>query len=361
MFKKVLQTLGIILVILILALATFLTFGVYHPDDVEAMDVTCPDDAPQLQPGQPLKVLTWNAQTMSGKNYVFWSDLPTNDGPDDQPTPEDITLTLEEVARVIIAENPDIILLQELDNGADRTYNEDQLARLLDLLPAEYACYTSTYSWKAAYVPHPRIGGSVGWMEAIVSKYQITTAERLNLPVAEKPWLETQFGIKPAILAAHLPMSGGGDFVAATLHLDVYVPGSDAKTLQIEQINQFLASLDARGTPWVLGGDFNLLPFDPAAHARLLPNHQPFYNAISEIKPLFDAYLAVPSQEEVIGKNYADWFTRWPNDPAISAPDRTLDYIFLPQTMVVGEHFVRSGDTLEISDHFPVVVVFEMP
>src|SRR5262245_1753713 len=151
--KKLFIGIGIVLGVLVLALAGFLIFGIYRPSDVEEMAVTCPADAPQLQPGQTLKVLTWNVQTMSGKNYVFWSDVPTNDRPDDQPSPEDITLTLEEVARVIVEENPDIILLQEIANGEARTYNEDQLARLLELLPDEYACSTSTFSWKAAYVP----------------------------------------------------------------------------------------------------------------------------------------------------------------------------------------------------------------
>lgn len=360
MFKKILKTLGLVLLVLILALAAFLAFGVYHPADVEAMEVSCPAEAPQLQPGQPVKVLTWNVQTMSGKNYVFFSDLPTNDGPDDRPSPEDITLTLEEVARIIIDENPDIILLQEVANGEARTDNENQFARLLELLPAEYACATSTFSWKAAYVPHPRIGGSVGWMEAIIAKYQISAANRYQLPVAQTDWLTAQFSIKPAILAATLPTSRG-DFIAATLHLDVYAPGSNAKDLQIAQINQFLADLDARGTPWVLGGDFNLLPFDDAAYARLLPSHQPSYNSVSEIKPLFDHFQAVPSQAEVTSPNYAAWLTRWPNDPAITAPDRTLDYIFFPTVATLGDHYVRQADTLRISDHLPVIAVAEVP
>ncbi len=289
MIKKIFIILALALATILVALIAFLTFGVYHPGEVEDMTVTCPDTAPKVQAGQTLKVLTWNVQTMSGKNYVFWSDVPTNDGPDDQPSPEDITLTLEEVARVIVDENPDIILLQEIDNGAKRTYNEDQLARLLELLPDEYACSTSTFSWKAAYVPHPRIGSSVGWMEAIVSKYQISTADRLNLPVAEKPFLEAQFGIKPAILAAHMPLAGGGEFVAATLHFDIYVEGSNAKDLQVAEVNEFLANLNASGASWVLGGDFNLLPFDDTAYSRLLPSHQPSYNSVSEINPLFDA------------------------------------------------------------------------
>jgi endonuclease/exonuclease/phosphatase family metal-dependent hydrolase len=360
-FKKILKGIGIILGVLIVAILGFLWFGIYRPADVETMGVTCPGSAPKVQAGQSLKVLTWNVQTMSGKNYVFWSDLPNNDGPDEKPSPADITMTLSEVARVIKDENPDIILIQEIDNGAERTGYEDQLARLQKLLPSEYACSTSAFDWWAAYVPHPRIRGKVAWMVAILSKYQISAAERHQLVISPSSWIETQFRIKPAILEAHLPIEQGGEFVASTLHLDLYVPGTNTKDLQIEQVNKLLAGLNDKNTPWVLGGDFNLLPYDEAAYQRLLPSHQKSYNPKSEIKPLFDTYQAVPSMQELTGADFAKWLTRFPNDPAIKAPDRTLDYLFFPQTIKIGDHYVRQADTLKISDHLPLIAVFQLP
>src|SRR3990167_2293941 len=101
MLKKALKWIGITLAIIVVALLAFLWFGTYHPADVEKIDVACPESAPKIQAGGSLKVLTWNVQSMSGKNYVFWSDLPNNDGPDEKPSPEDVTLTFEEVLRII--------------------------------------------------------------------------------------------------------------------------------------------------------------------------------------------------------------------------------------------------------------------
>lgn len=360
-FKKIIRWFGYFLLIVIIALSAFLWFGTYHPAEIESMSVTCPESAPTVDAGQSLKVLTWNVQTMSGKNYVFWSDLPNNDGPDEKPSPQDITLTLSETARIIKDENPDIILIQEIDNGAERTNYEDQLARLIELLPDDYVCSTSAFDWKAAYVPHPRIKGGVGWQVAILSKYKISAAERHQLAVPPSSIIEKPFRIKPAILAAHLPMTQGGEFVAMTVHLDLYVPGTDTKDVQLGQINQLLASLDAAGTPWVLGGDFNLLPFDDAAFERLPVEHQRSYNPQSEIKLIYDKHQAVPSIEEVTGAEFAQWFTRFPNDPAIPAPDRTLDYIFLSPAIIIGDHYVRLRDTLEISDHLPLISEIQLP
>ncbi|MFZ5877828.1 MAG: endonuclease/exonuclease/phosphatase family protein [Chloroflexota bacterium] len=357
---KFAQWVGVILLILLLALGGFLWFGNYHPARVEAMQVDCPAPSPKLEAGQTLKILTWNVQTMSGKNYVFWSDLPNNDGPDEKPSPEDVSATFEELVRVVREEAPDILLIQEIDNGAERTYYEDQLARLSAMLP-EYSCVTSAFDWKSAYVPHPRIHGSVGWKVAILSKYQISAAERIQLSTVDKSFLENQFKIQPAILKAMMPMTDGGEFAALTLHLDLYVPGTNAKDLQLAEIDQTLKELDAANIPWVLGGDFNLLPFDDAAYARLQTAQQRYYNPKSELKFLTDHYAVVPTLEETNGVDFANWLTRWPNDPSIPAPDRTLDYFFFSHLLSVGEHSVRMADTLHISDHLPVITKVQLP
>lgn len=359
-FISILRWTGILLLVIVLVLAGFLRFGNYHPKPVESAAVTCPENAPMLESGQTLKALTWNAQTMSGKNYVFWSDLPNNDGPDEKPSQEDITATFEETVRVIRDENPDIILIQEIDDGAERTYYEDQMTRLTEMLP-EYPCYTSVFDWKSAYVPHPRIHGSVGWKVAILSKYKISQAERIQLSTASKSFLENQFKIQPAILKAMMPTSDGGQFAALTLHLDLYVPGTNAKDIQLTETDNVLSELDAAGIPWVLGGDFNLLPYDAAAYTRLAPEQQKYYNPESEIKFLTDRYQVVPTIEEVTGADFAKWLTRWPNDPSIEGPDRTLDYFFLSDELEFGEHYVRIEDTLHISDHMPVIVEFQVP
>lgn len=357
---KMLRWIGVLILVVLLAAVGFLWFGNYHPAPVEKEALACPESTPVLEPGQTLKVLTWNVQTMSGKNYVFWSDLPNDDGPDDKPSPEDISLTFEETVRVIQAEQPDIIMIQEIDDGAERTYYEDQMTRLVEMLP-EYPCVTSTFSWKSVYVPHSRIQGSVGWKDAILSKYKITDAERIALSFAKSDPVTDQFKIKPALLKATMPVSDGSEFVALTVHLDLYVEGTNTKDVQLQEIDNVLVELNEAGIPWVLGGDFNLLPPDDAALSRLLPDHQKYYNTQSEIKYLFDRYQAVPSLEDVTGADFERWLTRWPNDPAIKGPDRTLDYFFLPDSLTLGRYYVRMEDTMRISDHLPVVVEFTLP
>ena len=167
--------------ILILVLLAGLLLGLiytltWRPAPREEMLVTCNSPAPLLVPGQALKVMTWNVQYLAGKRYVFWYDMADGSGTDDRPTPEDVAYNLDEVARVIRDEQPDIVLLQEVNDGAKNTDYHDQLALLQVRVTDLYPCSAEAFYWKADFVPHPRIAGSVGRQLATLSRYRIDRA-----------------------------------------------------------------------------------------------------------------------------------------------------------------------------------------
>jgi len=350
----------IILSLLLVALAGLVWAITFHPAPTQSEPVTCPSSAPVLQPGQKLTVLSYNVQFMAGKNYVFFFDMPDWDGPDERPSTQDITLTLNEVARVIQAEAPDVILLQEMDDGARRTDYEDQLARLLALLPPEYACHTSAVYWKAAFAPHPRIMGAVGMKLSIISKYRITQATRHQLALIPTDPLMQQFNVKRAILEARLPVEGEKDLVVLDTHLDAFAQGSDTMQKQVAYTHNLLSGLSQAGHPWLIGGDFNLLP--PGPQYTRLPEHQRvYYQPDSELAVLSDEYLSVPSVQDANGPDFAKWLTHYPNDPRVSGPDRTIDYIFYSDTLALVQGHIRQNDTQQISDHMPVIAEFKIP
>ena len=92
-------------------LATLIYSLTWRPEAKETLPVSCvAPRAPTLLPGQALKVMTWNVQYLAGKNYVFWYDTADGSGPDERPTVEDMAASLDEVARVIRDEQPDLLL-----------------------------------------------------------------------------------------------------------------------------------------------------------------------------------------------------------------------------------------------------------
>jgi len=331
----------------------------YHPKPVERLAVLGATNAPDLRPGQKLRVLTWNVQYMAGKNHRFFYE----GGRDERPSAEEIEATLAGVARVIREEEPDIVLLQEVDCRSGRTDHMDQVARLLALLPAEYTQHVSAFYHKAAFVPHPHILGAVGMELVTLSKYRIREALRHQLPLMPKDPLTRQFYFKRAILEARLPVAGGKDFVALNTHLDAWAAGTDTMSRQTAFAQALLEKLEDAGCTWCLGGDFNLLP-PGSAGQQLPPVERALFNSISELTPLFARYPAVPGASETGGPDFARWFTHFSN--RMPKPDRTIDYIFFSPFAKLGEHHVRQKDPgqaefLKLSDHFPVVLEVTLP
>jgi endonuclease/exonuclease/phosphatase family metal-dependent hydrolase len=353
----------VIALALLLALIGGLIYNVtWHPARHERMPVSCNarDAAPPiLMPGQALKVMTWNIQYLAGKRYVFWYDMPDGSGPDERPTPDDIAYNLDEVARVIRDEQPDIVLLQEVNDGAKNTDYTNQLALLQERVTDLYPCSTEAFYWKSDFVPDRHIYGSVGMKLATLSRYQMDKAERLQLPSPNGNLIGRQFEPKRALLVSDLPLRDGGHLAVVNTHLGEFKPGDDTLQRQVAATTQLLDTFEQAGTLWISGGDFNLLP--QGQYQRLPAEQREQYAPDSELHALWDKYPMIPSNDDANGEDRRKWYTRFPNDPRLSGPDRTLDYLFYSPKLKRVDAQVRQADTLLISDHLPVIGRFLLP
>ncbi len=345
-------------VLLALALIGTLIYSLtWRPDARETLPVSCTGQPPMLVPGQALKVMTWNVQYLAGKRYVFWNDLAQGD--DEAPTAEDMAFSLDEVARVIRDEQPDVVLLQELDDGAKASDYQNQLKLLQERLTDLYPCSAHAFDWKADFVPDPHIFGSVGRQLATLSRYRIEHAERLQLPVQPANLISRQFQPKDALLATTLPLSDGGQLVVFNTHLDRATQPDDTLQAQVTAVAKVLDKHESHGTPWLIGGDFNLLPL--GQYRRLPTEQRTPYSADSALHVLWDKYPMIPTNNEASGIDRAKWLTHYPNDPGLNGPDRTVDYLFYSPKIKRVEATVRQDDTLRISDHLPVIARFLLP
>ncbi|KAF1025396.1 MAG: hypothetical protein GAK37_02882 [Pseudomonas sp.] len=353
--------LALLALFIVTALLAALTYSLtWRPTGKETLAVRCvAPRAPTLLPGQALKVMTWNVQYLAGKNYVFWYDSPDGKGPDERPTVEDMAYSLDEVARVIRDEQPDILLLQELDANAKRSSYQDQLALLQERVADLYPCSTQAFDWKADFVPDLHIAGSVGRTLVTLSRYQIEHAERLQLPVAPANLFSRQFQPKPALLLTYLPLSDGGQLAVVNTRLDDAAPGRNAVQEQMQAVVKLADKFEGRGTPWLIGGDFNLLPL--GQFLRLDASKRGQYSPDSELHLLWEKYPMIPSNSESSGIDREKWLTYTPNDPTVDGPDRTLDYLFYSPRIKRVQMRVRQDDTTRISTHLLVVARFLLP
>ena len=329
----------------------------WRPEPRETLAVACSAEALVLTSGQALKVMTWNVQYLAGKRYVFWNDQARGD--DEQPTAEDMAFSLDEVARVIRDEQPDVVLLQELDDGAKASGYQRQLKLLQERVADLYPCSTSAFDWKAEFIPLPQVFGSVGRQLATLSRYRIAHAERLQLPQAPGNLISRQFQPKNALLVSYLPLSDGGQLAVLNTHLERATGEQQTLQAQVGAIGKVVDKFESRGTPWLMGGDFNLLPL--GQYQRLSAEQRTPYSADSALHLLWDKYPMIPGNAQASGIDRARWLTHYPNDPGLNGPDRTVDYLFHSPRLKRIAARVRQDDTLRISDHLPVIARFLLP
>ncbi|TGK06011.1 endonuclease/exonuclease/phosphatase family protein [Leptospira selangorensis] len=354
LFKRILLVLLSVFALLLL----LVYFSTFHPSDLESVQVKCEEGAPSLKFSEPVKVLSWNIQYFAGRNRVFWYDVPDETGPDTGPSREEIESTLKKVANVILERDPDFVLFQEVDDGAKKTYSENQSERILPLLSDKYPCQTEAFYWKAGFVPHPKIMGSVGMKLTIFSKYKILSASRHQLPTPPADPITKQLQLKRAILEASIDVKDKKPLVLLNTHLDAFSMGTDTMQRQVAFIESLLEKLDSEKSEWVLAGDFNLLP-PGFSKKQLHPNGAYYYSDDEEISPLFKKWNSTASLEELNGPNREKFFTHVPNDPQIAKPDRTIDYIFYSKGLIKKEYLVlKEGEASESSDHLPLETTF---
>jgi len=148
-------------------------------------------------------------------------------------------IDLDAIARVINAENPDIVALQEVDVNTGRSGGINE-AKLL----AEKTGMKAHFFAKA--IDHD--GGDYG--VAILSKFDILESHNYPLPD------DRSTNPEPRVLAtARIKTPSGFEFIFASTHLEVR--REENRLLQMEEIGKIANSSDL---PMIIAGDFNAKP-----------------------------------------------------------------------------------------------------
>jgi len=331
------------------ALSRFLN---YHPRAIQEEECRNEAGAAKLRTGQSIKIVTYNTQFFAGTRYHFFYD----GGRDTLVNRSDIQKTVAAISAFLKQENPDFILLQEVDCKARRTGYLDQIDLLMHSLPADLRNHAATFYWKSRFVPHPKVMGPAGTKLAIFSRYQLNRATRYQLPSAPGNPVVKDFDFKRAILEVEMPLTNGGTFCLLNTHLEAFPKGTDVMARQVDHVLMRLDSLDQKGMPWIIGGDFNLLP--PGQWARLDLEEKGCHREPSEISAIYKRYQGIPALSSASGEQMRDFMTFTKRVEGDRVPIRTMDYFFTSSKVEIKGHAVRQAGVKHLSDHLPLVAEF---
>lgn len=149
----------------------------------------------------------------------------------------DRVIDLERIAKVIAAEKPDVVTLQEVDKGCRRSGGVDQAAVLGKLLKMEHR-FGKFMDFQ---------GGEYGM--AVLSKLPIRGTKVHRLPEGAEPRVALEVSVKSPI--------GPGVISVVGIHNDWI-----DEEVRTKQVKALLAGLGKRVSPVLLAGDFNAEPGD---------------------------------------------------------------------------------------------------
>lgn len=301
-----------------------------------------------------LQIMDWNIK-FGGARIDFFFDCY---GDRVHMTEAEVLKNLEGLAKKINHENPDVLILQEVDITGARVAGVNQVQWLLDHTQMNYAVYASQWD---AYIPKYGLG-RVNSGNAILSRWPLDSAVRVALPqMQEKPWLERYFYLRRNLLEARLKVPNKDFWVVAT-HLEAYCK-DNTRLLQLQILNKTVRKHIQRGEAVLFGGDLNTLApgtkklkgFDDS----VCPDEEfvmddytaerewlaPFYKTYNEAIP-----LAEYQQDE---KRY---YSHTVNGKGFW--NRRLDYLFSNKPLKNGR--IHQGNqpnempTMPLSDHAPL-------
>ena len=353
MAKKILITVLILLLAIILVAAAYLAYVLidYHRlPDWQRLTVTNAPDR-EARTGQEYELLSWNVGFGAySRDYSFFMD----GGKFSRAYSEDeVRKNLTAAVDLVRAEAPDLILFQEVDLDADRSWHVNEENLLTDALPGYGRVgavnYDSPYLQYPLFRPHGKSLAELLTMTSLTAD----SACRRSLPLEDS--LMKYLDLDRCYSITDIPVNNGRVLRLYNLHLSAYTSDGTIATRQLEQLLTDMAQTRSAGNYAVAGGDFNkdllgdssavfgvsgdLLTWAQPVPLELIPR------GIDLVAP-FDPDSPVPSCRNCnIGY-----------EPGVSFVLTVDGFLVTDNVAVTGSRVIDAG--FENSDHNPVVLTF---
>ncbi|MFC1654684.1 endonuclease/exonuclease/phosphatase family protein [Myxococcota bacterium] len=338
----------VLVVLVLLGLLSFILLGVlllfeWRPEPMMETPVMGRGTQPD-QPPDTLSLLSWNIGYAGlGREADFFMD----GGKQVRPPDESLVRRNLSAAVEYLEKNPaDVVLLQEVDSDASRSFGVDQVTAAARALPDHV--YARAINFKVPWIPYPLLR-PIGKVESGLvsfSRYPFTRAVRHQLP-GSYSWPVRVFHLKRCLHEIRLPAPDGKDWVILHLHLSAFDSGGVLRRQQMDYLKDLMLRLHQEGQHVIVGGDWNHAP--PGVDAGTFPHR-------AEVPAWF--------QQVPEGWTPAGW--QWAYDrstPSLRATNRPYtageNFVTVVDGFLVSpEIHIRSVRTTDLgfenSDHHPV-------
>ncbi len=250
-------------------------------------------------------------------------------------------------------QNADFILLQEVDEKADRSYGIDQVALFKEQFPAYSSTFAKNFHSAFLALPLHDMHGAVQAGLLTLSKYQIDSSIRKSLPVDES-FITKFFDLDRCLNITRHKVDNGKELVLINAHLSAYDEGGKIRKQQFDLLNNIILDEYNRGNYVIVGGDYN--------HA--LAGSKTMYPTLQEI-PAWVAELSEDSLNKHARVAIPSNLSEVPTCRSCNVPyQKGLNYTVTVDGFIVTDNVEATARNIDAdfqySDHNPVILEFKL-
>ena len=262
---------------ILLAYVAYVFIAYYRVEDNVKLEVHQKAES-KVNVDEELSILSYNIGFGAySDDYSFFMD----GGKESRArSPESVYENIDGALNIIQDENPDFMLLQEVDLDGTRSHHIDQTTLVRDAFPKYSSVFAQNYDSPYLFWPllEPHGANKAGTMT--LSSYKIQSSLRRSLPIEED--FMKLVDLDRCYAINRIPTNDGHEFVLINFHLSAYT--SDGKIAE-DQLKMLFADMQKeldKGNYVVAGGDFNKdilgnsdeifgIPFGDANWAQPIP------------------------------------------------------------------------------------------
>ena len=253
MLKKILKIIAILLcAILVIAIGyVAYVFISFHrlPDVDQAVTPT----GETLRAGQAYTLATWNLGFGAySDDYGFFMDGGTESWAFSKDA---VYQNLGYAEDKLKALNPDLMILQELDIDATRSYHVDEAELMRQAFPEYQSFFAQNYDSPFLFYPFTQPHGASKAGILTLTRFGFERQVRVGLPI--ETGLTKFLDLDRCYSKVWLPVEGGKALVLYNLHLSAYTSDGTIAQQQLELLCADMLAEYQAGNYVMGGGDFN--------------------------------------------------------------------------------------------------------
>ena len=228
-----------------------ITLVEYRPKDRESLNIIGNTTSEMVEVQKEYSITSFNIGYGGlGETEDFFMDGGETVRPKNKAIVED---NIQHIKEKLLDLDSDFTMLQEVDEDSKRSYNINQIDKLVvDKMGRSFA-----YNFKVKYVPFPFPPiGKVNSGLLSMASHTIKDSERVSLPNPFS-WPVRTVNLKRAMLLTRYPIKGNEhDFVVINFHLEAYDSG-EGKIAQTKLLSEIISKEYEKGNFVIAGGDWN--------------------------------------------------------------------------------------------------------